>query len=110
MGLFSKKKQEAKELPSLDNIGQKKLSLFVTIVGKHIKFYVALDPDKYENSPIPVERATAKKFVDTPCVLRIKSDLSYRRAKQLVDDLMAEAGFARPEGPEPKETQHPEEA
>ena len=34
MALFSKKKHEAKELPSLDNVVQKKLSLFVTIVGK----------------------------------------------------------------------------
>ena len=81
---------------------------FITIVGKHIKFYVALDPDKYENSPIPVERATAKKFVDTPCVLRIKSDLAYRRAKLLVDDMMKEVGLPKPEGDEPKETQHPE--
>ena len=81
---------------------------FITIVGKHIKFYIALDPDKYENSPIPVERASAKKYVDTPCVLRIKSDLSYRRAKLLVDDLMQEIGLPRPEGEEPKETQHPE--
>ena len=81
---------------------------FITIVGKHIKFYTALDPDKYENSPIPVERATAKKFVDTPCVLRIKSDLSYRRAKLLVDDMMKEVGLEKPEGDEPKETQHPE--
>ena len=81
---------------------------FITIVGKHIKFYIALDPDKYENSPIPVERASAKKYVDTPCVLRIKSDLSYRRAKLLVDDLMQEIGLPRPEGDEPKETQHPD--
>ena len=81
---------------------------FITIVGKHIKFYIALDPDKYENSPIPVERATAKKFVDIPCVLKIKSDLSYRRAKLLVDDLMKEVGLPKPEGEEPKETQHPE--
>ena len=82
---------------------------FITIVGKHIKFYIALEPEKYENSPIPVERATAKKFVDIPCVLKIKSDLSYRRAKLLVDDLMKEIGLPKPEGEEPKETQHPEE-
>ena len=55
-----------------------------------------------------MERATAKKFVDTPCVLRIKSDLSYRRAKLLVDDMMKEVGLEKPEGDEPKETQHPE--
>lgn len=81
---------------------------FITIVGKHIKFYIGLDPDKYENSPIPVERATAKKYADIPCVLKIKSDLSYRRAKLLVDDMMKEIGLPKPEGDEPKETQHPE--
>lgn len=34
MGLFSKKKHQTNELPSLDKIVQKKLSLFVTIIGK----------------------------------------------------------------------------
>lgn len=34
MGIFTKKKRETKELPSLDKIAEKKLSLFVTIVGK----------------------------------------------------------------------------
>ena len=87
---------------------KRKKMAFITIIGKHIKFYIALDPAKYEDSPIPVERATAKKYVDTPCVLRIKSDLSYRRAKKLVDEAMEQAGIARPEGEEPKETQHPE--
>ena len=85
---------------------KRKKMAFITIIGKRIKFYIALDPAKYEDSPIPVERATAKKYADTPCVLRIKSDLSYRRAKKLVDEAMKEAGIAKPEGEEPKETQH----
>ena len=34
MRLFPKKKKETNEMPSLDKIVQKKLSLFVTIVGK----------------------------------------------------------------------------
>jgi len=34
MGLFSRKKKETKELPSLDNVVSKKLSLYVTIVNK----------------------------------------------------------------------------
>ena len=88
---------------------KRKKYAFITIQGKHIKFYASIDPAKYEDSPIPVERATAKRFVDTPCMLRIKSDLSYRRAKLIVDDMMKEAGFNKPEGDEPKETQHPEE-
>ena len=87
---------------------KRKKYAFITIQGKHIKFYASIDPAKYEDSPIPVEVATAKKYIDTPCMLRIKSDLSYRRAKLIVDEMMKEAGFAKPEGPEPKETQHPE--
>ena len=87
---------------------KRKKYAFITIVGKHIKLYAAIDPAKYEDSPMPVERAVAKKYEETPCVLRVKSDLSYRRAKQIIDDVMAEAGIAKPEGEEPKETQHPE--
>ena len=88
---------------------KRKKYFFITIVGKHIKFYAAIDPAKYADSTMPVEQATAKRYEETPCVLRIKSDLSYRRAKQIVDEVMAENGFAKPEGPEPKETQHPEQ-
>ena len=88
---------------------KRKKYAFITIVGKHIKLYAAIDPAKYEDSPVPVERATAKRYEEVPCVLRVKSDLSYRRAKAIIDDVMAEAGIAKPEGPEPKETQHPEE-
>lgn len=87
---------------------KRKKYAFITISGKHIKFYAAIDPSKYEDSPIPVERATAKKYQDTPCLLRIKSDLSYRRAKAIVDAMMEEAGLEG-EGPAPKETQHPED-
>ena len=85
---------------------KRKKIAFLTIVGKRIKFYIALDPAKYEDSPIPVERVTAKKYADTPCLMKIRSDLSYRRAKKLVDEAMKEAGIAKPEGEEPKETQH----
>ena len=78
---------------------------FVTIVGKHLRIYLQLDPKDYADSTIPVEQAEAKKYEDLPCLLRIKSDLAYRRAKKLVDDLMAKIGMPRPEGDEPKETQ-----
>ena len=78
---------------------------FVTIVGKHIRVYFCLNPDDYKDSTIPVERAEAKKYEDLPCLLRVKSDLSYRRAKKLVDDLMQKIGIDRPDEDEPKETQ-----
>ena len=78
---------------------------FVTIVGKHIRIYLNLDPQAYADSTIPVERAEAKKYEDLPCLLRVKSELSYRRAKKLVDDLMQKVGLDRPDEDEPKETQ-----
>ena len=79
--------------------------VFVTIVGKHLRVYLQLDPKDYADSTIPVEQAEAKKYEDLPCLLRVKSDLAYRRAKKLVDDVMAKIGLPRPEGDEPKETQ-----
>ena len=82
--------------------------VFVTIVGKHIRVYFNLDPANYADSTIPVEKAEAKKYEDLPCLLRVKSDLSYRRAKKLVDDLMAKIGVDRPDEDEPKETQDQE--
>ena len=79
--------------------------VFVTIVGKHIRVYIGLNPKDYAESTIPVEEATAKKYEDLPCLLRVKSDLSYRRAKKLVDDLMQKIGIEKPDEDEPKETQ-----
>ena len=80
--------------------------VFVTIVGKHIRVYLGLDPNDYADSTIPVEPAQAKKYEDLPCLLRVKSDLSYRRAKKLVDDLMQKVGLDKPDEDEPKETQN----
>ena len=79
--------------------------VFVTIVGKHIRVYLGLDPANYADSTIPVEKAEAKKYEDLPCLLRVKSDLSYRRAKKLVDDLMQKIGIPEPDEDAPKETQ-----
>ena len=79
--------------------------VFVTIVGKHIRVYLGLDPANYADSTIPVEKAEAKKYEDLPCLLRVKSDLSYRRAKKLVDDLMQKIGIPQPDEDAPKETQ-----
>ena len=78
---------------------------FITINGKHIKIFLALDPAKYQGSTIPVETVDSKKYEDLPCMLKVRSDLSYRRAKQLIDDVMAAKGQPKPEGPAPSETQ-----
>ena len=73
--------------------------VFVTIVGKHIKANFALDPNSYKNSTIPATANESKKYEDVPCEIKVKSDLSLKRAKLLVDDVMAKKGVAKPEAP-----------
>lgn len=69
---------------------------FITIVGSKIKVYLPLNVQDYANTPIPVEAANAKKYEDLPMVFKVKSDLSFRRAKKLIDDVMAAKGLQKP--------------
>jgi len=70
---------------------------FITIRGKSLKVYYKLNPKDYENSPIPTkDESDKKKYVDVPCVLKVKSNLSAKRAVELVDDTMSKAGIAKP--------------
>ena len=56
----------------------------ITLVGKTLKVYFALDPKDFEESPIPVTDAGDKAaYADVPALLRVKSNLSVRRAKDL---------------------------
>ncbi len=59
----------------------------ITIAGKGLKLYFALDPKEYENSPIPLHDAGNKNiYKEIPGVFKVKSALSLRRAKQLLAD------------------------
>ena len=71
--------------------------VFITITGKKLKVNFALDPKDYENGPIPVTANPSKKYEDIPLTFKIKSDLSYRRALKLVDDVMAKKGVSKAE-------------
>lgn len=65
---------------------------FITIRGKSIKLYLKLDPMKYKDSPIPVkDESSKKKYASTPAVIKVKSDLSVKRAIALIDETMNEA-------------------
>ncbi len=61
---------------------------FLTISGKHIRAFFALNPKDYLESTIPVKENDKKKYEDLPLELNIRSGLSYRRALQLIDDMM----------------------
>ncbi len=65
----------------------------ITVAGKGLKLYFALDPKDYADSKIPVSDAGHKgAYQDIPLVFKVKSDLSLRRAKQLIADVMAKFG------------------
>ena len=61
----------------------------ITIAGKSLKLYFALDPKDYEKTTLPVQDAGHKGiYKDIPLVFKVKSELSLRRAKQLIADVM----------------------
>lgn len=67
----------------------RKRLVFLTISGRHIRVNLALDPKAYQGGPLPVEANTSKKLADTPLLFRVKSDLSYRRALSLIEEVFA---------------------
>ena len=68
----------------------------ITMGGSHLKLYLALDPKIYKNSAIPVADASFKDlYKDIPLVFRVKSDLSLRRARDLINDCMSQHGITK---------------
>ena len=66
----------------------------ITIAGKSLKLYFALDPKDYENTSLPIQDASHKNiYKDIPLVFKVKSELSMRRAKQLISDVMEKHGL-----------------
>ena len=62
----------------------------ISIAGKGLKLYFALNPADYANSTIPVLDVSDKGvYEETPLAFKVKSDLSVKRAKQLIADVMA---------------------
>jgi hypothetical protein len=72
----------------------------ITIAGKGLKLYMALNPEDYKDGPIPVDDASDKKmYKEIPLVFKVKSELSLKRAKKLIDDLMMKKGLPQQEIP-----------
>ena len=70
----------------------------ITIAGKALKLYFALDPKDYADSKMPLADAGHKGiYEEIPLVFKVKSELSVRRAKQLVADAMAKDGLVQGE-------------
>lgn len=69
---------------------------FITLRGKSIKLYLKLDPKKYKDSPMPIKDESGKKKYElTPAVIKVKSDLSLKRAIILIEDTMKDAKISK---------------
>lgn len=86
----------------------RKRYVFITINGRHLKVYFATNPDDYKDTPIPVERTETKKYEDLPLQFKVRSDLSFRRAVKIVDDMLTKEGYTREDKPV-KNTQNPQD-
>ena len=70
----------------------------LTIAGKSLKLYFALNPEDYKDSTLPISDASEKNiYSEIPLVFKVKSGLSMRRAKQLIADVMAPDGLVQGE-------------
>ena len=70
----------------------------LTIAGKSLKLYFALNPDDYKDSTLPIQDASEKNiYAEIPLVFKVKSGLSMRRAKQLIADVMTPDGLVQGE-------------
>ena len=62
----------------------------VVVAGKGLKLYLALDPKAYKDSTFPIGDASGKGlYKEIPLVFKVKSELSVRRAKQLIGEAAA---------------------
>ena len=66
----------------------------ITIAGKSLKLYFALDPADYADTKLPIQDASHKGiYEEIPMVFKVKSGLSMRRAKDLVRDVCEKDGL-----------------
>lgn len=61
-----------------------------------LKLYLPIKIDDYKDSKIPLKSAEGiKQYEEVPTFIYVRSDLSMKRAKQLVDDVMLKNGITR---------------
>ena len=70
----------------------------ITIACLSLKLYFALNPDDYKDSTLPIQNAGHKGiYEEIPLVFKVKSGLSMRRCKQLIQDVFDKNGFEQGE-------------
>ena len=61
----------------------------IKVRGKTVCLYCALNPEEFDKSKYHHEAVDAKMLADVPMLAKVKSDLGLKKAKELVDIVMA---------------------
>ena len=61
----------------------------IKVRGKTVCLYCALNPEEFDKSKYHHEAVDAKMLADVPMLVKVKSDLGLKKAKELVDIVMA---------------------
>ena len=76
----------------------RKTYIKITIAGLSLKLYFALNPEDYKDSSLPIQNAGHKGiYAEIPLVFKVKSGLSMRRCKQLIQDVFDKNGLEQGE-------------
>ena len=62
--------------------------------GKTLSMYCALDPNEFDKAKYHHDETDSKMFEDVPMLVRVKSNLGLKKAKELIDILMAKLEIA----------------
>ena len=74
----------------------------ITMAGKGLKLYLALNPEDYANTTLPIKDASSKAaYRETPLVFKVKSGLSVRRAEDLIRECMDKHGIEQADKVQP---------
>jgi len=72
----------------------------IQVVGKSLKINFALDCKNYENSTIPfTDSGKQKKYEEVPFTFKTRSNLSIKRAKELIRDAVTKDGITQEHEP-----------
>ena len=82
---------DRKSIPCETFSYKKEKLIILAFSGQTLKAYFRLNPNDYDDSPIPVKDVSdVKKYEDTPCCLVVKSDLAARRVVLLAERIINE--------------------
>ena len=85
-----------------ESFRKKGLVAKISVSGKTLRVHLPLDPTAYDvNRYHQLDLSAKRAFKDVPFTLKVKSDLGYRRALELINSIIIAKGFKLKKGYEP---------